>query len=148
MARIAIAFVYRDIFINDIFDKREIMIKHISATSGGWGLLGLEITPEIEAEGIESSLKQAIEAEMVEMHIAELPIFAKEIEHEGKRVLIYWAKFVGRPQRDMSNPDDSAIFADLRPYKLTDLATKVIQHEPKKPKKLKQSHLKIRATAY
>ena len=149
MATIAIALVFQDHY--DVFGKherRELMIKRIPAASGGWGLPGIEIRPEIEAQGVEVSLQQAIEAEMTNMHISELPQFICRITHEGKEVLIYHARFIGRPQRDFGNPSESAVFPDWSPYALTDLAKKVIEKLPPRRNKPKRRKSDVQVVAY
>jgi len=132
---IAIALVFQDRYDEQgLFEERLVMIKRIVAKSGGWGLPGIEVSANTVSQEVESRLKQAIEGEMQGLIIPETPKLMAEIDHEGRRILIYQARFAGRPQRDFHNPAESAVFADLSPYRLTDLAKKVIKKLPRLPK--------------
>lgn len=148
IAKIAIALVYQDHFgYGGVFERRELMIKRIEAASGGYGLPGIEITSEIEAKGIEIALREAIMAEMTGMIVPDLPFLCKEIVHEGKHILVYRAQFVGRPERDI-HEGASAVHSDWSPYRLTDLAKKVIKFLPRERNLGNKKNRRIRATAF
>ncbi|MEI6040464.1 MAG: hypothetical protein WCP93_03905 [Candidatus Berkelbacteria bacterium] len=145
---IAIALVFKDIFDhNGKFEERWLMIKRISAASGGYGLPGIEVTPEVEEMGIEVSLKIAIEKEMTGLTVVNAPVQVCQLDHEGESILVYKVNFVGRPEQDHSNPGGSAIYKDWSPYKLTDLAKRIIKKLPHK-RNLIVKHHQVRAKAF